>query len=113
MPVMGSNGSARVFEIVATVVRVACAVIAAVIVVYAIFVLFEANPTNGLVSFARGWREDFGRFTIDLFTPEDLKIRETINAALAAVVWVVFGTLLSKLIVRLAPTGQPRSEKKD
>jgi hypothetical protein len=111
MPVMASNASARVFEIVATVVRVVCSVIAAVIVVYAIFVLFEANPANGLVSFARGWREDFGWFTIDLFTPEDPKIRETINSALAAVVWVIVGTLISKLLVRLAPTGKATSQK--
>ena len=67
MPVMASNGSARVFEIIATVVRVVCSVIAGVIVVHAIFVLFEANPANPLVSFREGWREDFGWFTIDLF----------------------------------------------
>ena len=111
MPVMASNGSARVFEIIATVVRVVCSVIAAVIVVYAIFVLFEANPENGLVSFARGWREDFGWFTVNLFTPSDPKIAETINAALAAVIWVVVGTLISKLLIRFAPTGSATSKK--
>ena len=111
MPVMASNSSARVFEIVATVVRVICSVIAAVIVVYAIFVLFEANPANGLVSFARGWREDFGWFTIDLFTPSDMKIGEAINAALAAVIWVAVGTLISKLVVRFAPSGSAPAKK--
>ena len=105
---MASNGSARVFEIVATVVRVVCSVIAAVIVVHAIFVFFEANPANPLVSFTRGWREDFGWFTIDLFTPSDPKIAEAINAALAAVIWVVAGSLISKLIVRLRPDGEGR-----
>ena len=108
---MASNGSARVFELIATIVRVVCSVIAAVIVVHAIFVLFEANPANPLVSFARGWREDFGWFTIDLFTPSDAKIGEAINSALAAVVWVVVGSLISKLIVRLAPTGSEKSKK--
>lgn len=111
MPVMASNGSARVFEIIATVVRVVCSVIAAVIVVHAIFVLFEANPANSLVSFARGWREDFGWFTVDLFTPSDPKIGEAINAALAAVIWVVAGSLISKLIVRFAPSGTASSKK--
>jgi uncharacterized membrane protein YraQ (UPF0718 family) len=112
MPVMASNGSARVFELLATIVRVVCSVIAAVLVVYAIFVFFGANPENGLVTFARGWRETFGWFTIDLFTPADPAIRETVNTALAAVVWVVAGTLLSKLIVRLAPSGKAKAEKK-
>jgi hypothetical protein len=113
MPVMASNGSARAFEIIATVVRVVCSVIAAVIVVHAIFVFFEANPANTLVSFARGWREDFGWFTVDLFTPSDPKVAEAINAALAAVIWVVVGSLLSKLIVRLTPAGKATSGKKD
>jgi hypothetical protein len=111
MPVMASNGFARVFELIATIVRMVCSVIAAVIVVHAIFVLFEANPANPLVTFARGWREDFGWFTIDLFRPSDPKIGEAINAALAAVVWVVVGSLISKLIVRLAPTGSAKSTK--
>jgi uncharacterized membrane protein YraQ (UPF0718 family) len=108
---MASNGSARVFELIATVVRVVCSVIAAVIVVHAIFILFEANPANGLVSFARGWREDFGWFTVNLFTKPNEKMAEVINSAVAAVIWVVAGTLISKLIVRLAPTGSAKSKK--
>lgn len=110
MPVMASNGSARTFELIATVVRAVCSVIAAVIVVYAIFVLFEANPHNPLVSFARGWREDFGWFTNNLFTKPSAKMAEVINAVVAAVIWVVAGSLISKLIVRLTPA---TSSKKD
>jgi hypothetical protein len=103
MPVMASNGTARVFELIATVVRVICSVIAAVIVVYAIFVLFEANPANPLVSFAKSWREDFGWFTHALFTKPNAKMAEVINAIVAAIIWVVAGTVISKLIVRLTP----------
>jgi hypothetical protein len=94
---------ARVFSLLATVVRVVASVIAGLIVVYALFVFFEANPANPLVEFTRGMRESFGWFTKDLFAPSDPKIAETVNAALAALVWVVAGTLISKLIVRLAP----------
>ena len=111
MPVMASNSSARVFETIATVVRVVCSVIAAVIVVYAIFVLFEANPTNALVSFAKGWREDFGWFTSNLFTKPNEKMAEVINAVVAAIIWVVAGSLISKLIVRLAPTSTAKATK--
>ena len=60
MPVMASNGSARIFELAATIVRVVCSVIAALIVVHAVFVLFEANPANPLVTFTAGWRDTFG-----------------------------------------------------
>jgi len=107
---MASNGSARVFELIATIVRVVCSVIAAVIVIHAIFVLFEANPSNTLVSFARGWREDFGWFTVDLFTStSDSRVPETINAAIAALVWVVVGSVISKLLVRLAPAPKAKA----
>ncbi|RBY94165.1 hypothetical protein DQ244_02060 [Blastococcus sp. TBT05-19] len=105
---MAASGTARILSLVATIVRVACAVIAGVIVVHALFVLFEANPENGLVSFAASWRDSFGWFTRDLFTPSDPKIAEAINAGLAALIWVVVGSLLSKLIVRLAPEGSSK-----
>jgi hypothetical protein len=101
--------AARALNIVATAVRVVCSVIGAVILLYAIFVFFEANPSNGLVEFARNVREDFGGFTNNLFTPDDQKLADTINAALAAIVWVVAGTLLSKLIVRLAPAPKAKA----
>ena len=94
----------RVLTLLATVVRVGCAAIAAVIVIHAIFVLFEANPDNLLVEFTTGWRDTFGWFTKDLFAPTDPKIAEAINDALAALIWVVVGTLVSKVIVRFAPS---------
>ena len=107
---MASNGSARAFELVATIVRVVCSVIAALIVVHAVFVLFEATPTNPLVTFTTGWRDTFGWFTKDLFTPSDPKIAEAINDGLAALIWVVVGNLASKLIVRLTPATKAKSE---
>ncbi|WP_139228753.1 hypothetical protein [Blastococcus tunisiensis] len=106
---MASTGTARVFSLVATVVRVVCSVVAALIVAHAVFVLFEANPTNVLVEFTAGWRNTFGWFTEDLFTPSDPKIAEAINDGLAALIWVVAGSLLSKLIVRLTPTSKARA----
>jgi hypothetical protein len=104
MCAMASNGAARVVTLLATIVRVVCSVIAALIVVHAVFVLFEANPENMLVEFTAGWRDTFGWFTKDLFAPSDPKIAEAINDGLAALIWVVVGMLLSKVIVRFTPT---------
>jgi hypothetical protein len=106
---MASTGAARLFTLVATIVRVACSVIAALIVVHAVFVLLEANPANPLVGFTAGWRDTFGWFTKDLFTPSDPKIAEAINDGLAALIWVVAGNLLSKLIVRLTPASRAKA----
>jgi hypothetical protein len=106
---MASTGSARVFSLLATIVRVVCSVIAALIVIHAVFVLFEANPENLLVKFTAGWRDTFGWFTKDLFSPSDPKIAEAINDGLAALIWVVLGNVVSKLIVRLAPEAKARA----
>jgi hypothetical protein len=107
---MASSGSARVFSLLATIVRVVCSVIAALIVVHAVFMLFEANPDNLLVGFTAGWRDTFGWFTKNLFTPSDPKIAEAINDGLAALIWVVAGNLLSKLIVRLTPATSDKAK---
>lgn len=109
MIVMASNGVARVFELVATVVRVICAVIAALILIHAAFVLFEANRANMLVELTESVRNSFGWFTRDLFTKPNPKMAEVINDALAAVIWVVVGNLVSKLIVRFSPTSKAKA----
>ena len=77
--------------------------IAVVILLHAVFVFFEANPANPLVELSTGVRDTFGWFTVDLFSTEDPKIGEAVNDGIAALVYVVAGNLLSKLIVRLAP----------
>ena len=107
---MASNGAARIFTLLATIVRVVCSVIAALIVVHALFVLFGANPGNVLVQVTTSWRNTFGWFTEGLFAPSDAKIAEAINDALAALIWVVVGSLISKAIVRLAPAPKAASK---
>ncbi|MEI4272999.1 hypothetical protein TEK04_14820 [Klenkia sp. LSe6-5] len=97
------NAASRVVTSIAAAVRLISSVVGGLIVLYAVFVLFEANPDNPIVQFTAGVRDDLGGFTRDLFTPEDPKIASTVNALVAAIVWVVVGNLLSKVITRLAP----------
>src|SRR3954468_5770579 len=104
---MPSTGTARLVTLLATIVRVVCSVIAGLIVIHAVFVLFEANPANLLVQFTAGVRDTFAWFTQDLFAPSDPKIAEAINDGLAALIWVVVGSLVSKLLVRGAPASKP------
>lgn len=82
---MPRTGATRLIPLLAGVVRVVASVIGALIVAHAVFVFFE-----------------------DLFQPSDPKIGETVNAALAALIWVVGGSLVSKAVVRLAPTAGAR-----
>jgi hypothetical protein len=105
---MARTGATRLVTLLATVVRVVASVIGALIVAHAVFVFFEANPANPLVEFTTDIRDTFGWFTKDLFQPSDPKVGETINDALAALIWVVGGNVVSKLIVRLAPARSAR-----
>ncbi len=106
---MAAPGATRLFTTLAAVVRVVASVIGAIIVAHAVFVFFEANPANALVEFTASFRDSFGWFTKDLFQPSDPKVGETINDALAALIWVVAGNLVSKLIVRLAPASSVKA----
>ncbi|SNR84140.1 hypothetical protein [Blastococcus mobilis] len=106
---MVTAGAARVLTLLATIVRVVCSIIAGLIVIHAVFVLFEANPANLLVEFTAGVRDTFGWFTKNLFAPSDPKIAEAINDGLAALIWVVVGSLVSKLLVRAAPASKAKA----
>jgi hypothetical protein len=105
-----SNAVARALGTLATVVRVVCSVIAALIVIHAVFVLFGANSQNILVEFTTNIRDTFGWFTKNLFSPKDPKIAVAINDGLAALIWVVVGSLVSKLIARLAPATKAKAK---
>ena len=94
----------RVVTLLAAAVRVAAAVIGGIILLHAVFVLFDANATNPLVEVTTSVRDTFGWFTKNLFRMDDPDIAEAINDAIAALIYVVLGNIASKLILRLAPS---------
>jgi hypothetical protein len=98
----------RVISLLATAVRVVAAVIGAIILLHAVFVLFDANPGNPLVEMTTSVRDIFGWFTKNLFRMDDAHIAEAINDAIAALIYVVLGNLLSKLILRFAPSAKAK-----
>jgi hypothetical protein len=98
----------RVISLLATGVRVVAAVIGAMILLHAVFVLFDANPGNPLVELTTSVRDTFGWFTENLFRTDDANIAEAINDAIAALIYVVIGNLLSKLILRFAPSAKAK-----
>src|SRR4051794_29237363 len=96
--------------LLASAVRLVASVVGGLILLYAVFVFFEANPANPLVEFTQGVRSSLGGFTEGLFTPADPTIAETVNAVIAALVWVVGGNVVSRAIARLAPAGKVPSK---
>lgn len=76
--------------------------IAAILAVHVLLVVGNANPDNGitqLFSDLAGW---FSLGFHDLFLPDDLKLRVLVNYGLAAVVWLIVTTLVSRGLRRLA-----------
>jgi hypothetical protein len=98
------SAAGTILSLLAAVVRLVASVVGGLILLYAVFVFFAANPDNPLVEFTGGVRRSLGGFTTGLFNPADPKIAETINAVLAALVWVVGGNLVSRALTRLAPS---------
>jgi len=99
----------RVVTLLASVVRVVGALIGAIILLHAVFVLFDANPANPQVELTTAVRDTFGWFTRNMSRMDDRSIAEAIDDAIAALIYVVLGNLLSKLILRLAPAARAKA----
>lgn len=86
--------------VVATVVATIFRIAALLIVLGIVFVVLEANPDNSIVSFVL----DVADFLVGpfdaLFTPKDEKLEVAINYGIAAVIYVIVGSLIARLIDR-------------
>lgn len=100
----GSRGAARrIVRLVASIVRVITVVFAFVLVIHVVLSVAGANPANGIAIF---FRERAAQLTLgigDLFLPASENLRVLLNFGLAAVLWLVIGIVLSKIILALSP----------
>ena len=103
------SATGSLLTLLAAAVRLVASVVGGLILLYAVFVFFEANPANPLVEFTGGVRRSLGGFTAGLFNPSDPKLAETVNSVIAALMWVVGANLTSKAITRLAPRAKSRA----
>jgi hypothetical protein len=88
-------------SIVAGVVRWAGLIFAAILVLYVIFVIGQANAANGIVSSVTGWAEFLSLGFKDLFQPSDPKLSVLVNYGIAAIFWLVVSGILAKIIRRV------------
>ncbi|RMI33920.1 hypothetical protein EBO15_41055 [Actinomadura harenae] len=77
------------------------AVVVLILVVYIVFVAFDANTGNTLVHRISGWADDLAWQFKDVFQPRNHKIEVTVNYGLAAVVYLVIGRILVALVRRI------------
>jgi hypothetical protein len=91
----------RTVGLLAAVVRWIGLVFAAILVLYVIFVIGDANPDNGIVSFVTSWSDSLSLGFSDLFTPDDEKLRVLVNYGIAAIFWLVVSAIVAKIIRRI------------
>jgi putative effector of murein hydrolase LrgA (UPF0299 family) len=92
----------------ARLVRTVAWLVAGVIVAGIVLVLLNANMGNVIVRDIH----DAASFLVgpfkNLFTPKSHKVAVAVNWGLAAIVWLLVGSLIAGLLVRMAPRGVAR-----
>jgi hypothetical protein len=89
--------------LVARIIRAVTWGVVAVIVAAILFKVFEANPSNDVVSTITDWaRWLVGPFR-DLFSIDNAKTAIAVNWGLAALVYLIVGSFIARVLARGAP----------
>lgn len=91
----------RSVALLAAVVRWIGLIFALILVVHIIFTIADANQSNGIVTFVRGWADPLTLGFRDLFQPADENLRVLVNYGIAAIFWLIVSAVGAKIIRRL------------
>lgn len=84
-----------------TVVSVLSTLFAVALALHIVFVIFDANQANPLVTFAADLADGLVVFFRDLFTPEDDRVGVLVNYGMAAIFWLIVGRIVIALLRRI------------
>jgi hypothetical protein len=88
----------KMLGLIASLVGLASVVVALVLVVYIVLVVFRANPKNVLVHDVKDLARPLAWIFRDLFTPKSPRVRVLVNYGIAAVVYLVAGRLIVRVL---------------
>lgn len=88
---------------VAAAVRLASRLAALVLALYAIFTVFRANPANIWYQFVASLASSLSVGLANLFQLADVRWTTLVDYGLAALVWLIVGSVVAGLIRRAAP----------
>ena len=105
----GAAGSAALAaSLLARLIRLVALVLAAIIVAGILLIVLNANPSNSIVSSVHdAARSLVGPFD-GIFKPHDHKLAIAINWGIAALVYVIVGSLIARLVVLIGSAGLRR-----
>ncbi len=102
------KGAGLVAKTLATVVTVAAAVFAGILVLHIVFVMFKATPTNTIVQHVNDWAYHLAGPFRTLFAFKDkhhklnVKLTDTVNYGIAAVAYLLGGRIAANLLRKLS-----------
>lgn len=98
----------RAVGLICTIINIIGGLFAAVLAAHIVMVLGEANPSNGVASFVRGFASAVSLGFDSLFTPTSPKTAVLLNDGLAALVWLGLAAVVTMLVRRFALPGPRR-----
>jgi hypothetical protein len=87
--------------LLATVLNWIGMVIVAILVVYIVLTLLDANPANGFSSFIHDLATYFNLGLDNLFLPAEPKLAITLNYGTAAIIWLIITAVVVRLVRRI------------
>jgi hypothetical protein len=88
----------RALGIIASLVGLASVVAALILVLYIVLIVFKANPKNVIVHDVKDVARPLAWIFRDLFTPKSLRVRVLVNYGIAAIVYLVAGRLIVRVL---------------
>ena len=106
----GASAVGTVMLAISRIIRLIVGIVVAIIVAAILLRVFGANPSNAIVRDIHDVaRTLVGPFN-NLFTIKNPKVSIAVNWGLAALVWLVVGGFIARLIARAAPRGAVAGE---
>jgi hypothetical protein len=85
---------------VASVIHLVTGLVVAIFLFHMLFVVFEANQDNGFVSGVYNLAKVLVLGLGDVFTPDDAKLGVVLNYGLAALLYLVVGQIIVRMLNR-------------
>jgi hypothetical protein len=89
-------------DLLASLLRTVGLLIVAVLVVFIVLTLLDANFANSAAATVRDLADNLDLGLSNLFLPADPKIRVLLNYGVAAIIWYVITSAVVRLIRRIA-----------
>jgi hypothetical protein len=95
--------ASKTMTLAASVIKILCTIFAAILVIHIVLTVASANPQNGITTFFADAANSLTLGIGDLFLPASESLKVILNYGLAAVVWLIIGAVLARVLNALAP----------